>query len=490
MERECISRSLMTRLAPPGLTPPSNDSIAVLSASCLATQDRFALAAVTRSRVDHVMTPAAAAAVTVPTLAIVGTDDPMKAGLDSLVRIRPSVRLVIVTGATHAGPRGILRRPELIAALRDFWSTRPNQPRSVTVRARVTDSLGTPLSSADVSIVDGLSVVLARGMTDERGALALSIPRTVSDHELVVRRIGFRRADIFCSDTTPNLSFDVRLRRLVATLDTVRVTAEENVRKKSYFIDAEAIEQASRPIVDALDVVMKLRPDMIWSRTGKPDRIGQHGSTFGRRSIPSARSAMQQAAKWGNCPPVQDVWVNGSRTRLVPLDPVAVRRRTGDAAAISPTIATVLASIRPEHIAEMEYHPCTEQVENLPARASNAIAVTLKTGIGYEPGTGSYVLAGTDRPVVHSDPLLPLRILGVFDVDSGEPVDDARVVDLSTGTFARTTKTGTVSLAFIPAGNWRLSIEKAGYDTLTMPIAISPRDSAGVTVVLARRKSP
>ena len=128
MERECISPSLMARLAPAGTAPPSADSLKALSAGCMATQDRLALAAVTRSRVDHVITPAAAAAVTVPTLAIVGSDDPMKAGLDSLVRIRPSVRLVVVTGATHAGPRGILRTPQLITALRDFLSARPRQP--------------------------------------------------------------------------------------------------------------------------------------------------------------------------------------------------------------------------------------------------------------------------------------------------------------------------------------------------------------------------
>jgi pimeloyl-ACP methyl ester carboxylesterase len=124
MERECISRSLMSRLAPAGAPRLSADSLGALSAKCLAdtTQDRFAFAAITRSRADHAFTPAAAAAVKVPTLAIVGSDDPMKAGLDALVRMRPSVKLVIVDGATHAGPRGVLRRPELIAALRQFLS--------------------------------------------------------------------------------------------------------------------------------------------------------------------------------------------------------------------------------------------------------------------------------------------------------------------------------------------------------------------------------
>ena len=123
-ERECISRSLLFRLAPPDEPRPSEDSLKVLSAKCFAdtTQDRFALAAVIRSNADQAITPAATAAVTVPTLGIAGSDDPEKAGLEALVRIRPSVKSVVVEGATHGGPRGILGRPELIAALRAFLS--------------------------------------------------------------------------------------------------------------------------------------------------------------------------------------------------------------------------------------------------------------------------------------------------------------------------------------------------------------------------------
>ncbi|HEY6825554.1 MAG TPA: carboxypeptidase regulatory-like domain-containing protein [Gemmatimonadaceae bacterium] len=357
---------------------------------------------------------------------------------------------------------------------------------TATLRVRVTDSLGTPLAGAEVSVVHGLAGVLARATTDERGVQALTIPRTGEDHELVVRRIGFQRVDLFFNDTTHTLAFDVRLRRVVATLDTVRVTANEDVRRKSYFIDAEAIEQSSRPIIDALDVVTKLRPDMIWGRAGKPDALGMHGPGW----LPTARRAMISAARSGGCPPVQDVWVNGDRQRLVPIDPLAARRRTGDAAAISPVIATVLASIKPEHIAEMEYHPCTDHADDLPTRASNAIFVTLKPGIGYAPVTGSYVLASTSAPAVRADPALPLRILGVFDGESGEPIAGVHVVDAATGTYARTTITGTVSLGFMPAGNWRLSFEKAGYDSLSMPIVISARDTNPVTVILTRRRTP
>jgi len=104
--------------------------------------------------------------------------------------------------------------------------------------------------------------------------------------------------------------------------------------------------------------------------------------------------------------------------------------------------------------------------------------------------TGSYILAAAPAPAVQAQPSLPFRILGVFDGDTGAPIPDVHVVDVATGTFARTTTTGTVSLGFMPAGNWRLNFEKPGYDSLSMPIVISARDTTPVTVVLARRRTP
>jgi pimeloyl-ACP methyl ester carboxylesterase len=123
LERDCISRSLVRRLAPPTAQPPE-DTLRALSARCLADtgQDRFALAAATRSWRGQAFTPTAAAAVTVPTLALVGSDDPQRRGLEALVEGRPSVKLVVIDGATHAGARGILTRPQTLVALRDFLS--------------------------------------------------------------------------------------------------------------------------------------------------------------------------------------------------------------------------------------------------------------------------------------------------------------------------------------------------------------------------------
>jgi pimeloyl-ACP methyl ester carboxylesterase len=121
-EQECVSRSLIDRLLPPGEPKPSEADIKARSAACFAdaNQDRFAIAALTRSRSDQVVSRAAAAAVAVPTLGVVGTADPARTGLEALRQIRPDIQLLMVEGATHSGQRGIVTRPELVAALREF----------------------------------------------------------------------------------------------------------------------------------------------------------------------------------------------------------------------------------------------------------------------------------------------------------------------------------------------------------------------------------
>jgi pimeloyl-ACP methyl ester carboxylesterase len=83
-------------------------------------QDRFALAALARSLKDQAITPAQAAAVTVPTLGVVGTLDPAIDDFRELQKLRPTLNVVVVDGATHGGERSAMRRPEFLAALRHF----------------------------------------------------------------------------------------------------------------------------------------------------------------------------------------------------------------------------------------------------------------------------------------------------------------------------------------------------------------------------------
>ncbi|MGH7619504.1 MAG: carboxypeptidase-like regulatory domain-containing protein [Gemmatimonadaceae bacterium] len=76
------------------------------------------------------------------------------------------------------------------------------------------------------------------------------------------------------------------------------------------------------------------------------------------------------------------------------------------------------------------------------------------------------------------------RILGVFDSQSGEPIEGAGVTDLFAKLTAATTKTGTVSLAFLPEGASMLRIQKIGFKPVTQVVEISPVDTIAITVLM------
>jgi len=123
-ERECVSRTLMFRLAPLDAPKPSEEAIKVASDACFANPDvdRFAIAALIRSRSDQVIAPVLASTVKVPTLAIVGNQDTFLTSLQALKELRPNLKLIVIDGATHSGPRGILTRGELTGSVREFIS--------------------------------------------------------------------------------------------------------------------------------------------------------------------------------------------------------------------------------------------------------------------------------------------------------------------------------------------------------------------------------
>lgn len=76
------------------------------------------------------------------------------------------------------------------------------------------------------------------------------------------------------------------------------------------------------------------------------------------------------------------------------------------------------------------------------------------------------------------------RLLGVYSAQTGDPVDGAEVGDLLAKVTALTTKTGTVSLSFLPEGGTLVRIRKVGFEPATMMVAISPEDTVPLTVLL------
>ena len=129
-ERDCVSRTAIFAGLQLNEPRPKDEDIKARSTECFAdgTQDRFAMAALARSRRDQVITSAQVAAVRVPTLGLVGSLDPLAAGMSELKKLRPDMQLLIVEGATH-DPR------------------RPGDQRGILGQAQARDALGKFLAS-------------------------------------------------------------------------------------------------------------------------------------------------------------------------------------------------------------------------------------------------------------------------------------------------------------------------------------------------------
>jgi hypothetical protein len=78
------------------------------------------------------------------------------------------------------------------------------------------------------------------------------------------------------------------------------------------------------------------------------------------------------------------------------------------------------------------------------------------------------------------------RVLGVFDDQTGDPVEGVEVADMLSGNSSLATRTGTVSLLFLPDGGSLVRLRKIGFESQTFPVSISPADTAPITIVLTR----
>lgn len=98
---------------------------------------------------------------------------------------------------------------------------------------------------------------------------------------------------------------------------------------------------------------------------------------------------------------------------------------------------------------------------------------------------GPCAIALSQHAVPAADSLLyRRRLLGVYDVRSGDPIEGARVTDVLSQITALTTVTGTVSLAFLPDGGNLVRVEKVGFQPLTLAVVISRADTVPITLLL------
>lgn len=377
--------------------------------------------------------------------------------------------------------------------------------RTARVTVRVADTAAAALAGVEVSIVRDVSTVLAHATTEAAGRVSLTVPATSASLQVVARRIGYLPAYQFfaLSETTDSLTLALTLTRSPQELTAVKVTAEQDLKRKSYHLDADDIATTTRTMLDGTDI-LKLRPDMLESRAG------------------------HYACGW-----VQNVWVNGRRITLPDIDsqylaghrgavgvPMALPPRpnpritplpqTPSAGALPwgqftsvDTVLSILRMIKPEHIAEVNFQDCFGgPVEK--NHSEMAIFVVLKPGIGYRDDIGSYVLPADTKhaagaapaPVRASAPALAVdslaryrfRLLGAFDATTGDPIAGLAVTDSASGVSARTTSTGTVSLFFLPEGTSTLRLQHARYGDTTFAVTISPRDTLPLTLLLSPRR--
>jgi pimeloyl-ACP methyl ester carboxylesterase len=120
LESDLPFKSLMITLQPPGSKPPSDEEIRKAVAPLVAANDVQALAALWRGYKTLSVSNAQLAALKVPSIVLVGSEDTSAAGVPELNKTQPQIPTLVVQGAQHGGPEGVMRRSEFMAALRPF----------------------------------------------------------------------------------------------------------------------------------------------------------------------------------------------------------------------------------------------------------------------------------------------------------------------------------------------------------------------------------
>ncbi len=102
----------------PGDEPPTSEQVQAIGQAMVASNDQLALAAVVRGMPALDVSAELLRINQVPTLNIIGSDDPLKPNADALVGLMQEHRLHVIEGANHLDT---LTSPEFIDTVRAFF---------------------------------------------------------------------------------------------------------------------------------------------------------------------------------------------------------------------------------------------------------------------------------------------------------------------------------------------------------------------------------
>ena len=120
LEGDLPFKSLAINLQPPGSKPPSDDEIRKAVAPLVAANDVKALAALWRGYKALSVSNQQLKLLRAPSIVLVGSEDISAAGVPELNKTQPQIRTLVVQGAQHGGPEGVMRRHEFMTTLREF----------------------------------------------------------------------------------------------------------------------------------------------------------------------------------------------------------------------------------------------------------------------------------------------------------------------------------------------------------------------------------
>ena len=120
LESDLPFKSLAINLQPSGTKPPSDEEIRKAVAPLVAANDVKALAALWRGYKTLSISNQQLSSVRVPQIVLIGGEDISAAGVPELNKTHPQIRTLVVQGAHHGGPEGVMRRAEFMTTLRAF----------------------------------------------------------------------------------------------------------------------------------------------------------------------------------------------------------------------------------------------------------------------------------------------------------------------------------------------------------------------------------